>query len=362
MLYFIYDYFYPAYKAGGPIQSLVNLTNTLSAYKIKVLCSNKDLDGTILDVSADEWIKNSSTEIYYSSKGFSNFVKALKKNETYYINGMFSLQYNFLPALLLKGRKIISVRGMLHPNGLLQKAFKKKAYLAVWKLLGLNKRCEFHATTEAEKNYIHQIMGTDALVWTIPNLPQRMNFQPTIKKEKGSLVMATIALIGPMKNHLLVLKALMDTKENITYNIYGPVKDAKYWEKCKEVVEKLPANINVHYHGDLHPDKIANALSGTHILIQPSESENFGHSILEALMAGRPVITSNGTPWNQLQQNKAGINVDTNEVNIRGAISFFAQFANDQMLEWSNGARQYCDNAIRVENISEQYKTMFNIK
>ena len=124
--------------------------------------------------------------------------------------------------------------------------------------------------------------------------------------------------------------------------------------------KNMPANIQVNYHGDMAPEKIEDALAENHVFILPSKSENFGHAIYEALSAGRPVITSNTTPWNNLEAAKAGKNItltDTQE--MVKAIGFFAGMGQEQIEEWSRGARVYAEEAVDVEAIRRQYEEMF---
>ena len=147
---------------------------------------------------------------------------------------------------------------------------------------------------------------------------------------------------------------------SIEYNIYGPIKDKQYWEACEAQIKKLPPNIKVNYHGDIAPDKIEEALAANHVFILPSKSENFGHAIYEALSAGRPVITSNNTPWNKLEAAKAGINVSLNEpTELVHAIELFAAMKPEELEAWSNGARAYAESAVDVDAIRRQYEEMF---
>jgi glycosyltransferase involved in cell wall biosynthesis len=170
----------------------------------------------------------------------------------------------------------------------------------------------------------------------------------------------SIAVISPMKNILWIIEGLKECTGEIEYNIYGPVKDEEYWEVCRQEIKRLPQNIKVNYHREIEPQKISEALKDAHVFILPSKSENFGHSIYEALSAGRPVITSKNTPWNNLQESKAGINLslEDNDELVK-AIQFFAAMNEDELSQWQRGASDYANAAIDLRKIREDYERMF---
>jgi glycosyltransferase involved in cell wall biosynthesis len=90
------------------------------------------------------------------------------------------------------------------------------------------------------------------------------------------------------------------------------------------------------------------------------KSENFGHAVYEALTAGRPVITSNNTPWNNLKDHRAGINVSTGDLTeMQNAIEFFVAMDQLQLEEWSNAAREYALQAVDMNETRKQYAKMF---
>jgi glycosyltransferase involved in cell wall biosynthesis len=285
---------------------------------------------------------------------------AAQKPDILFIIGLFSWHYNMVPMIYCKGPiKILSTRGMLHPGALSQKKWKKKAYLQLFKLLEYHYKVSFHATDEKEANFIKLYFGTPAKVFIAGNFPKKVGLLPTRQKEPGSLKLLTIALISPMKNILMVLQALENIAGNIVYDIYGPVKDEEYWDRCKEQTDKLPENIKVVYHREIEPGKIKEALLETDVFILPSKSENFGHAIYEALSAGRPVITSNHTPWNNLKEAEAGINASNEDAEeLINAVNFFAAMDADTMEQWSKGAFNYAESEVDVEGIKEQYRGM----
>jgi glycosyltransferase involved in cell wall biosynthesis len=249
---------------------------------------------------------------------------------------------------------------MLHPGALSQKSFKKKVFLSIFKMLGLQKKCEFHATTTGEEGFIKDVFGKDVKVWVAPNLPKVLGSETPIHKKVGELSLVTVALISPMKNIKLVLEALQNCKSNISYNIYGPVKDEIYWNECKNIINVMPSNVRVQYHGAIEPYKVETVLQKHHSFIMPSKSENFGHAIFEALSVGKPVITSQFTPWNELEKYKAGYNIDVNDIaTITSAIEQIACMDNDTYTQWSEHTTKYSAKKINMPAIISDYKAMF---
>jgi glycosyltransferase involved in cell wall biosynthesis len=360
-------WFHPAYKAGGPIQSIANMVEQFSEnITYKIFCSNTDLDGIVLPVFCNRWnTYNINTKVWYTSKKNKLWIvgqrKALSTTDNIiFINGIYSWKFNLIPLLFWKAkRKIVSVRGMLHPGALSQKPLKKKIYLFLWKNLLLHKKFDFHASNEEEKLYIENTFGKKVKVFVAQNFPRKFKLQSPCKLI-GKLNLTSVALISPMKNHLLVLEALKLCHEQIEYNIFGAIKDSEYWQKCVKQIELLPPNISVQYHGDILPNKVEGVLSQSHVFILPSKSENFGHAFYEALSAGKPVITSNNTPWNKLKESCAGINISVEDIkDIVGAIKFFAAMTQKEFDAWSLSASKYAAKAIDIDKIKQQYKEMF---
>lgn len=363
------QWFSPAYKAGGPVQSILNLVNQpIPGYEYRVVCSHSDLDNIPLQgVQYDTWQRfNERTEVWYNSKG-KNIVSVIRhlrnwRPDLYFINGIYSLPYNFLPLLFGEApRKIISARGMLHAGALSQKGIKKRIYLALWRFIGLPRRNFFHATNAEEASFIKAAFGKFTKVFVAPNFPRFLSYDDTAPKQPGDLKLISIGLISPMKNYLQVLKALAGSKNKIVYTIYGPVKENDYWQQCKDQMQNLPSNVSVVYKGDLPSEEVGAALHNQHVFILPSKSENFGHAIYEALTAGKPVITSHGTPWNGLKEANAGLNISPeNDYELSEAICFFAAADQTVLDQWSVAARDYAVRLIDVPAITEQYRAMFS--
>lgn len=350
------------------VYNLVHLYRRPGVY-FKIFCSNADLDQSILGgVLFDEWVDhNAYTQVMYVSKSrqtvaHTRAIVQAVPHDVLFVNGIYSFYFNFLPLLFSQApRKIIAPRGMLHSGALSQKSLKKHLYLASWKLLGIHRRNIFHASNSTEGDFTRKVFGNSTPVMIAANLPRVFDFQQ-VAKEAGVLRLVSVALISPMKNYLEVLKALAHCKSRIFYAIYGPVKDPAYWELCKEQIGRLPGHIKVIYKGESNAGAIEAALGSQEVFIMPSKSENFGHAIFEALSAGKPVITSHNTPWNELSAAKAGINVAVTGVEeIVAAIEFFAGMSNADFSDWNRGARAFALRRFDIEASLDEYDRLFGV-
>ncbi len=370
LIFITIPWFHPAYKAGGPVQSIANLVEQYRNKQVhfKIFCSGNDLDGTVNQgVPFDKWCYyNECTQVWYAS-GKKRSIAAMKREiknsnaDILFIMGIYSWYFNLVPLLFCKAPvKIISVRGMLHPGALSLKSVKKNIYLALWKMAGLYRHNFFHATDVKEKGFIRQVFSDKAKIFIAGNFPRIFKLHPAQQKKPGALLMVSIALISPMKNIALVLEALQYCKMQIKYDIYGPVKDEQYWQQCLVKIKMLPANITVIYRGDVVPTKIEDVLKTYELFILPSKSENFGHAIYEALSAGKPVITSHHTPFSNLYDHNAGLNVDVKHIQeLAKAIDFFAGMTRVEFAKWNAGAHNYAFKSIDQDHLKKQYDNMF---
>lgn len=357
-------WFTPAFRAGGMIQAVkLMLDQHRLEYSFYVFTSGKDITGETLDVKKDCWINVAGVKIYYCSainkfRILRSEVKMIRP-DILFITGIYDLHFNILPYLLLrKIRTVVSVSGMLLPGALSQKAFKKKLYMPLLRKKALRNNLFFHATDDNEANEIERhLPGADVSVAGL--YLWKCEATSLLHKNSGELTLVSICLISPMKNVLLVINSLYKTTSRIQYRIYGDIKDDTYFRMCREAAEGLPANISVSFEGALHPQDRSRVLTNAHVFILPSKSENFGHSIGEALSAGLPVITSRFTPWDDLAEHQAGVNVVLTEDSISAAVDFFAHMSEVTISDWRKGAAKYLSGQLNEEVIKKQYSELF---
>jgi glycosyltransferase involved in cell wall biosynthesis len=371
------DWYLPGYKAGGPIQSVVNIVQRLKKdFDFAIITSNSDLseEQPYSTVQSDIWTTApDGTRTYYLSKPNLTYkkLKELLLNERadfIYINSLFSVYFTIIPLLIRKQilpyRKVIlAPRGMLGEGSLKIKPTKKKLFLFTSKLIGLFKNITWQASTAMEEAEIKKAFSKTSKVITAVDLPtpQNLQFYPRIK-EDNKCRLVFISRIATKKNLLPVFHALFSLKNSmeVILDIYGPIDEAEYWSQCEAVIRQAPANIKISYKGSVEYSKVAELFRQYHFSVLYTMHENFGHSIIEGMAAGCPAILSDQTPWRELQQLKAGWDLPlSNDEALQQTLTQCCEMKQSVYDEWSRGALTFASAVINDEKALMANRSLF---
>lgn len=325
------------------------------------------------EIESNKWIRSElNCEVYYAEADALNYesIKTIMDScdfDLVYINSFFSKKFSIIPLQILnkyyKTKPVIfAPRGMLGEGALAIKKLKKRAFIWYAKISGLHNRVVWHATSAEEAQEIKRVINPKTAVVQISNLPKKIKLLSDKEKTQGQLRACFMSRISEKKNLLYALEVLSRVKDvHVTYTIYGPLEDKGYWEKCQLQIEQLPENIHVHYAGSVAPKDIEQAFVSQHIMFLPTLNENFGHSIVESLLCGCPVIISDQTPWNDLQKHGAGFALALSAPDkFVEAIRVYANMDEVEFSKASKEAIKYISTKIDLTLILDQYKKLFN--
>lgn len=368
------DWYKPGFKAGGPIRSISNLVDYLSdKLDFYIVTRNTDyLDSKPYEsIKSDQWNTLDNAHVYYFSKdntSYGNIKQLISDIEPNYIycNSLYSLYFSLIPLYIAKNKKIrsvLAVRGMLSKGSLGVKSTKKKLFLTLSKVIGLFNQCTFHATNSIEKNDIENNFGKIQRIKIAQNLPEQKQtaFEPK-QKEDNSIKLVFVGRIAPEKNTLFALEVLKDVKQHVTFDIYGPIYSDDYWNKCKSVINQLPANIVVNYKGVLDHQIIDKTLKNYHALFLPSTGENFGHIIIEAMINSCIPVISDKTPWLMLEAKNIGYDISLeNQDLFSKTIDKLASMDEISLNTITKNAHQYAIDIINDKKLIEDYYKLFQL-
>ena len=372
------DWYLPGYKAGGPIQSVANLVARLKEYfDFAIITADTDANETVPypGIHSNAWnTLPDGTRVYYFSKKEQRFSKLKKimlkeQADVIYLNSLFSLFFTIYPLLIRKrfmpSRKtVLAPRGMLGKGALHIKPLKKKLFLLTSRIAGIYKNITWHASTELEKEEVLKNYGKNQRVRIATNLTAPKSV-PEFKrvKEKDKARFFFLSRISTKKNLVATIHAFLQIPAGYTasLDIYGPVDDVVYWESCKEAMKDAPPHLKILVKGSIANEEVNRMMAHYHFSLLQTQHENFGHSIVESLVGGCPVIISDQTPWRNLKSIKAGWDISlADESALINAMIACCAMDQQTFDLWSRSAFEYASSIINNPALIDSNRALFD--
>jgi glycosyltransferase involved in cell wall biosynthesis len=321
----------PGYKAGGPIRSIANLIKLLGdEFQFSVITADRDLGERepYPGIRPGLWYPVGKAQVrYFAPEEYScrnmRRILSLHEYDLIYLNSFF-MKLSIKVLLLRLVHKIpkrpilLAPLGEFSPGAIALKAYKKRPYIWLTKLIGLYKGVFWHASSEFEAADIRREMTAGVQnIHIVPDLvdvrSMRVKETRANKKVVGRLQVIFLSRISRKKNLDYALRLFANIQGDIQFDIYGPIEDKRYWQECQQLVAELPHNIQVRYCGLVLPDQVPKVFSKYNLFLFPTRGENFGHVIIESLMAGCPVLISDLTMWRDLEKKGVGWDLPLSE-------------------------------------------------
>lgn len=201
---------------------------------------------------------------------------------------------------------IVTLRGMLYPQALAVSSVIKKLSLALYQRNDLRQAACIQATCVEEMNH-YRAMGFSNPVAIIPNPIDTEKFIHREILPKPTFKIGYLGRIHSRKRIERLIYAVNTLRHNIDdmeLVIIGS-GDKSYEDFLHEEVKRLNLS-NVRFTGFLIGAEKDKAITELSLLVVPSDFENFGNIVSEALVRGVPVIASKGTPWKELDSYNCG--------------------------------------------------------
>ena len=370
------DWYSPGFKAGGPIQSMVNMMEQMKhELDFHVLTANHDYnDNSVYDLQPREWVSRKEAQVMYlDAQGEKeDFIrqKITEVNpDTIYVNGIFSRIYSRLPLKIAKQlgmeeRLVVAPRGMLAEGARSIKPLKKSLFFTLQKATSAYKNIHFHASSEQEKDDISRVIGGVKGIDVIENLPRLI--QPLNSRHSkivNELKIICLSRISPEKNIHFAIEQLstVNTDYHIQFDIYGSVNDHMYMANCEKEVTRLPEHVEVKFNAPIEGDQLKGVFSESDLFYLPTLGENYGHAIVESLAFSCPVLISDKTPWKKLDQDNAGFDLSlNNESGFTKKIEELAAMGEEEYISFRNGARKYFELKVDSKKLKKQYLNLFS--
>lgn len=252
---------------------------------------------------------------------------------------------------------VMTPRGALEPWCLKQKALKKKLAMILYQKKDLQKAAAILTTADMEAKHLRELgltaplavipNGIDVTEYQcrtadfIPNVKKQIVFLSRIHQKKGIEIL--INVWEKLRVDYLNWKVVIAGNGKEEY--IQQLKNVIFTKGLSDVIEIIPPIFGEAKH-KLYME--------SSLFVLPTYSENFGMVIAEALACGVPVVTTNGTPWQELNDEKIGWCVDLSEENIENAIRDALSLPAEELFAMGENGSKHINNNYLYTSVAKK--------
>lgn len=276
-------------------------------------------------------------------------------------------------AVAARKRKIpylLTPRGMLEPWALGNSKWKKKIISWLFVKEDLKQAACLHATAVQEYGSI-RAYGLTNPVAIIPNGVDvsdcycdcdRNSVNDKWPELSNKKIMLFMSRVHPKKGLLNLAKVwgkLAHKYRDWHLVIAGPDQNGHEAE-VRAAINKAGVLEQTTFTGPVYDDLKKQLYAACGLFVLPTFSENFGIVIAEALASGKPVITTKGTPWQELETHNCGWWIDIGVEPLEAAITAAMNLSDDKRVEMGMRGRKLIQDNYSWPKIAQQMIDVYN--
>lgn len=300
-----------AQRAGGPAESVPSLARACLVQGAEVglivlLRSGDHVPKNRLGEVPCRQIPSSDNSSYGYASALAEAVEGeARRSDLLHSHGLWTYvsRVSARVARRLRRPHVISVRGMLEPWALQQRAWRKKIAGWMYQNRALREAACLHVLNRREAQSVRAIGLRNPLA-LIPNgvdLPEnsmpREVLEAAFPQLKGTKWLLYLGRIHPQKGLLHLASAWARVCSDFpdhTLVVAGP-EQSGHWTEVEQILRSQGADGRYQYTGMLRGELKASALGNAEALVLPSYTEASSMALLEALAHGRPVIATHAS-------------------------------------------------------------------
>lgn len=257
-----------------------------------------------------------------------------------------------------KGYKVVlSPHGMLEP-WIMRRHYWTKKWLALrlyQKTAVRNADC-IHATAESENDNLLRL-GWNSRISVVANGVDVGSIKmKTSWRRTGKILF--LSRIHPKKGIEFLIEALAQVGGELQCLIAGEGEE-KYIESLKVLASQLGVADRVHFLGGIYGEKKWSCFQEADAFVLPTYSENFGIVVAEALASGTPVITTTGTPWEELNTEHCGWWVGIGTDALVDALNAYLSLSEEELEVMGRNGRRLVEERYSSRKVAEDMLTLY---
>ncbi|MBO4596024.1 MAG: glycosyltransferase [Bacteroidales bacterium] len=252
---------------------------------------------------------------------------------------------------------VATPRGSLEPWALELHAWKKLLAMFLYQKRDLRKAAGILATSKMEAEHIREVTGRDSYV--IPNGLDMSEFPCRTAESKKQVLF--LSRIHPKKGLEVLIEAWGAVHEaHPDWNlVIAGNGDLLYIEEIRGLISRKGLARSISLLPPRFGEDKIRLYHESALFVLPSYSENFGMVVAEAMACGLPVITTDATPWQVLNEKGLGWCIELSQENLAQALDTALECDLYGLAAMGQRASQYVREAFDYRKVARAVADMF---
>lgn len=293
----------------------------------------------------------------------NKLLRSLPKPDIFHIQGVW-MMHGYQVARFARRNKIpyvVTLRGMLYPQALAHHSMQKRLSMLLYQKKVLRDAAAIQCTCKEEMEH-YRNLGFNNPVAIIPNPIETEPFASQGVTLKEDFRIGYLGRVHPRKR----VERLIYTVHHLKTDQQIPVSllvigsgDKEYENFLRNEVERLGLQAEVIFLGFLTGEEKSEAISSLSVLAVPSDFENFGNIVTEALSLGVPVIASKGMPWQELATHDCGWWIPNDQDSIDRTLTAAYGCGAERLKAMGRNGRKWMEEDFSVEALGLKMKQLY---
>ena len=298
-------------ESSGISQAVLQLCGTLRAAGESVMLATVDGDTDALPAFAHTFPPGAGPRRLGRSPALRRWLAEQLRNgraDVLHVHGLWRMSTVY-PAALARAAGaafVAAPHGSLAPWALRFRATAKRLFWPALQRPALQRVTCWHAASETEYDDIRRL----GFRQPVAIVPYGVRLPPLRRPaDNGARTLLFLGRIHPKKGVATLIDAwrrVQDRFPRWRIAIAGSDADSRGHLDAMRQRAAACGAARVAFVGELTGRARDDAYAAAELYVLPTHSENFGFSVVEALAAGTPVITTNAAPWRELAARGAG--------------------------------------------------------
>lgn len=280
--------------------------------------------------------------------------------DVYHTNGLWRY-CNHVTATVARSKHkpyVITPHGMLYPQALAHSEWQKRVLRTLLFDRDLREAACLHATCKEEMNVL-RALGFNTPIAVIANLVPAPLVTPI--QRTGKVVFGFLGRLHPRKHveRIIDALALLSPAEQTNCELVIIGSGENEYETFLHHEAERKGLQNVRFAGFMEGEEKQRLLASLSALFVPSDFENFGMIIAEALSCGTPVFANTTTPWRILNESGCGWWQEATPQNMAAIMRLLLTMKPEKINEIGRKGAKLVAERFSAESVAQQMKELY---